>query len=30
VYLGSSFVLALVLWIMAAQLYHKEKLAISA
>jgi sodium transport system permease protein len=30
VYLGSSFVLALVLWILASQLYHKEKLAISA
>jgi sodium transport system permease protein len=30
VYLASSFGLGLVLWVMAARLYHKEKLAISA
>ena len=30
VYLGASFGLGLVLWLLAARLYHKEKLAISA
>lgn len=30
VYLGASFGLGLLLWIMAARLYHREKLAISA
>ena len=30
VYLGAGFGLALVLWLLAARLYHKEKLAISA
>jgi len=30
VYLGAGFGLGLVLWLLAARLYHKEKLAISA
>ena len=30
VYLGAGFGLGLVLWLMAARLYHREKLAISA
>ncbi len=30
VYLGASFGLGLVLWVLAARLYHQEKLAISA
>ncbi|GAA4856768.1 ABC transporter permease [Luteimonas vadosa] len=30
VYLGASFGLGLVLWLLAARLYHQEKLAISA
>jgi len=30
VYLGTSFGLGLLLWLLAARLYHKEKLAISA
>jgi len=30
VYLGTSFGLGLILWLLAARLYHKEKLAISA
>ena len=30
VYLGSGFGLGLVLWLLAARLYHREKLAISA
>ncbi len=30
VYLGAGFGLALVLWLLAARLYHREKLAISA
>jgi sodium transport system permease protein len=30
VYLGTSFGLGLILWLIAARLYHQEKLAISA
>jgi sodium transport system permease protein len=30
VYLGASFGLGLILWVLAARLYHQERLAISA